>query len=349
MVQGEARRKKILVLNVYSNQAKMTGIEEGDDKHNISNFDELHGHDAMPHVVVYEPAAAVHEADSSHAYYTFLVNTIAAEYERYDGFLIVQQIHTMVNTACILSFMLENLGKPVVLTGSVNPLSSPHSDYRRNFILAAIMAGGEDCCEVVIVFAEKVFRGNRAQLMTTSRLQPFDSPQFPLLASMQGTHVIAEHRRFRPAPTGRLQAHGHMEIANVLTITVTPSVRPDAVMALLRASDAKGLVIVAFGAGNVPVRNPAILELARAADERGMLVVVCSQVRHATVRLGVYYTSNALSKVAISSQDMTLEATIAKLKYLFGCGYDRDRMKQLMAQNLRGELSVHDDVASSKL
>jgi L-asparaginase len=329
-------RKRVLVLNAHEYQLK------------TNEFDELKRDGAdVPLVDVAEEGPSC-ERDDPHEYWMTLVRKITECYSKYDGFVIMQGIDTMCNTAAVVSFLLENLGKSVVLTGAVSAPVAAHTDWRRNFILAALYAAGtlpgsEDCCEVVIIFAERVFRGTRAMLESSSRMQPFISPKFPPLGVMQGHRLQIEHGRYLRAPTGPLIPHLEVQLAEILLLTVTPSANREAVMRLVQNSHAKGLVIQAFGAGNVPYRDRTVIEAAQYADRKGMVVVVSSQVRRGGVELGVYYTGGPLARIAVSAGDMTVDATVAKLKYLLGRRkWAKDDIKVLMTRSLRGELTEAD-------
>jgi L-asparaginase len=330
------RRKRVLALNARSLKAKIEG------------YDELLRVDGdVPEVVIEDEDPSACERDDPHEYWMWLARRIRDKYTEFDGFVVLQGIDTMCNTASVLAFLFENLGKPVALTGAVSAVSASQSDWRRNFVLSVLYAGGTlsgagDTCEVVIVFAEQVFRGTRAILESTSAMQPFSSPKFPPLATMHGHRLIIEPGRYLRAPTGPLIVHTDVQLPEVLLLTVTPSVSERAIVRLVNNSRARGLVLLAYGAGNVPFANPTVVRVAQQADARGMIVVVQTQVRRGSVELGVYYTSGPLSQFAVSAGDMTVEATVAKLKYLLGRQmWSKSDIKVLMQRSLRGELTEH--------
>jgi L-asparaginase len=328
------RQKQVLALNARALKKKIEG------------YDELNRKDShAPKVVIEEEEPSACERDDPHEYWLWLARRIRDRYDAFDGFIILQGIDTMCNTASMMAFLFENLGKPVVLTGAVSAVGASQSDWRRNFVLSVLyasgtLAGAGDTCEVVIVFAEHVFRGCRAILESTSAMQPFSSPKFPPLASMHGHRLMIEPGRYLRAPTGPLIVHTEVQLPEILLLTVTPSISEAAIVRLVKNSRARGLVLLAYGAGNVPFANPTVVRVAQEADARGMVVVVQTQVRRGSVELGVYYTSGPLSQFGVSAGDMTVEATVAKLKYLLGRQmWSKNDIKVLMQRSLRGELT----------
>ncbi|CUG72654.1 asparaginase-like protein, putative [Bodo saltans] len=290
-----------------------------------------------------------HSADSQSDTWAELASLIEDEYENYCGFVVQHGKDTMVYTATALSFMLENISKPVIFTGSVIPGIYVQSDLQRNLVLALQFAQNEDLCDVCIVFGEKLFRANRTFKKSSMDLQPFASPNMPPLATLRGSRVVMEHRLLLNAPRGRLRVHLDMS-ALVLTIKVVPGMSFSSAMDVVASTKARAIVICGFGSGNIPVRRGMFLTMVATAVRRGVLVVVCTQNRYGSVDLGDYDTARQLKAVgAIGSGDMTIEATIVKLKFLFGRGYDSTEVRSLLLTSLRGETSHGALQTSSKI
>jgi L-asparaginase len=278
-------------------------------------------------------------ADQQSDTWSEIAHLIEDEYDKYTGFVVHHGKDTMVYAATAISFMLENLGKPVIFTGSVIPGNLVQSDLKRNIILSLLFAQNESLCDVCIVFAEKLLRANRTFKIASTQMQPFASPNMPPLALLRSNRVVMEHRLLLKAPRGRLRVHSDMS-ALVLTIKLVPGMRFDVAMQLVETTRARAIVICGFGSGNVPVRRGVLLSMVANAIARGVLVVVCTQNRFGIVDLGDYDTARQLMAVgAIGSADMTIEATIVKVKYLFGRGYDAPSVRSLLHKCFRGETS----------
>lgn len=278
-------------------------------------------------------------ADQQSDTWSELASLIEDEYDNYSGFVIQHGKDTMVYAATAVSFMLENLGKPVIFTGSVIPTHLVQSDLKRNLILSLLFAQNESLCDVCIVFGERLFRANRTFKIASTQMQPFASPNMPPLALLRGNRVVMEHRLLLQAPRGRLRVHTDMS-ALVLTIKLVPGMSFGVAMQLVETTRARAIVICGFGSGNVPVRRGALLTMVANAIQRGVLVVVCTQNRFGVVDLGDYDTARQLMAVgAIGSADLTIEATILKVKYLFGRGFDAAGVRSMLHSSLRGETS----------
>lgn len=281
-----------------------------------------------------------HSADIGSNEWRELADLVEAEYHRYNGFVVVHGTDTMVLTATALSFMLLNLGKPVIFTGSLIPADMVHTDLKRNLILALVFAAAETLSEVGIVFAERLFRANRTVKVSSVLLQPYASPNFPPLAVMKGKKVQLDPTKLRPAPRGRLVVQREMS-AKILTVKLVPGITAETLLTLVNQCTAKAIVICAYGTGNCPIRSGAVREAAKLARRRGMIVAICSQVRYGNVDLASYEAGRQLIETGVVGvEDMTIEATIVKLKYLLGLGLDRERIGELLVRDLRGEITV---------
>jgi L-asparaginase len=247
----------------------------------------------------------------------------------------------MAYTASALSFMLENLDKPVVLTGSQIPLSEIRSDGHDNLVTSVIIAADAKHREVLLYFGGRLLRGNRATKMSADSMIAFNSPNFPHLANagMQIKYYPAVDQASR-TPSGKPFSLCRFESVPIGVLKIFPGISFPVFENLL-TEKLRGIVLEGFGAGNIPGEGHALLPIIRRAFEAGSIITVTSQCPQGTISLGTYKASTPLKMAgAVSGFDMTTEACVAKLYYLFSKGYDKDTVKTLMEKNLRGELTV---------
>ena len=267
-----------------------------------------------------------------------IARVVAENYDRYDGFVILHGTDTMAYTASALSFMLGNLSKPVVLTGSQIPLCEVRSDGRDNIITSLLIAGADKVHEVCLYFGGKLLRGNRATKYSADGLIAFVSPNYPSLAEA-GITIRYSESALLPKPKGALKLQ-LLENIPIGVLKVFPGIQFELFESIM-TEKLRGIVIETFGAGNIPGDGDALLPIIRKAFRNGTVLTVCSQCPQGAVSLGTYETSNALKKAgAVSGLDITTEAAVAKLYYLFSCGYEKERVKTMMGQDLRGEMTL---------
>ena len=263
---------------------------------------------------------------------------IEEHYDAFDGFVILHGTDTMAYTASALSFSLENLDKPVIITGSQIPLFEVRNDGLDNLLTSMLIAAEGRVHEVALCFSNKLMRGNRSVKTSATDLYAFSSPNYPALADI-GTTI--QYNEMIPAPV----AHGDFRVQELKKIPigiikVFPGIQFELFEEIMSES-LKGIVLETFGAGNIPGTADAILPIVRKARENGTVLVICSQCLKGSVSLGTYETSAALKEAgAVCAYDMPTEAAVAKLYYLFSCGYDADTVKRKMEENLVGEMSV---------
>jgi len=263
--------------------------------------------------------------------------TIADHYDQYTGFVILHGTDTMSYTASALSFMLENNNKPVILTGSQIPLSMIRTDAKDNLITSILLAADARIHEVCLYFGGKLLRGNRSMKYSSDDLIAFESPNYPALGEA-GITIRLREELLLPQRQGRFHLQ-KLENFPIGVIKVFPGIQFDLFDSIM-TEKLKGIVVETFGAGNIPEHTDLLLPIIRKAADQGTIILVCSQCPHGTVSLGTYETSDLLRKAgAVSGYDITTEAAVAKLYYLFSCGLSRIEIKTGMEQDLCGEIS----------
>lgn len=266
-----------------------------------------------------------------------IAKAIYDNYSDYDGFVVLHGTDTMAYTASALSFILYGLNKPVVLTGSQIPLSEIRSDGRDNLVTSLLIAADGVANEVCLYFSGKLLRGNRAVKMSADKLVAFDSPNYPHLADV-GISIKYNHSAIgiKPKTTFAIRPFSDIPIG---VLKVFPGIQFGLFESIM-TKKLSGIVLETFGAGNIPSNGGELIPIISRAFDSGSVIAVCSQCPSGTVTLGAYETSSALKRAgAVSGLDMTTEAAVAKLYYLFSLGLTKDIIKEKMEQNLRGELT----------
>ena len=262
---------------------------------------------------------------------------IEKHYDRFDGFVVLHGTDTMAYTASALSFSLENLDKPVIITGSQIPLFEVRNDALDNLLTAMMIAAEGQVREVALCFSNRLLRGNRSTKLSTSDLHAFYSPNYPALAEI-GTQISYNQMIPPMQHTAPFRVQPLKKIP-IGIIKVFPGIQFELFEEIMSES-LRGIVLETFGAGNIPGSPDAILPIVKKACKNGTVLVICSQCPKGSVSLGTYETSAALKNAgAVCAYDMTTEAAVAKLYYLFSCGYDAETVKAKMEENLRGEVS----------
>eukprot|EP00347_Sterkiella_histriomuscorum_P002989 403366027 len=265
-----------------------------------------------------------------------LAQTIESNYKDYDGFVILQGTDTLAYTASALSFMLENLNKSVVVTGSQIPLSELKNDAIDNLLGSLIVAGHFQISEVMVFFANKLLRGNRSQKESTSDMTAFSSPNFPCLGTFGVDFEMNWDQTHRYMYEGKMTAFTNMS-NNIAMINISPLFNTKIIECILESSQA--VIIQTYGMGNIPNKNKDLLELIKKAIEKGVIIVILTQCHHGGVN-DLYEAGRSLTEIgAVLGQDMTMESCYAKLSYLLGKDYSNQKIKKMLSKNLRGELT----------
>jgi L-asparaginase len=262
---------------------------------------------------------------------------IAERYDDYDGWVVIHGTDTMAYTASALAFMLEGLGEPVIVTGSQIPLCEVRSDARTNLVTSLLVASRFRIPEVCLFFGDRLFRGCRSVKVSADGFDAFDSPNYPPLGTV-GIDIDVNWTRVRTPAEPDLALR---EIASpyVGALRLFPGISAELVHNALQPP-LQGLVLEAYGVGNAPEKNREFVRALEEASSRGVVIVNCTQCLSGTVDLGGYATGSVLARAGvISGYDMTAEAALTKLAFLFSLGLDPAVVKKRMQEDLRGELT----------
>jgi len=277
------------------------------------------------------------------SFWVKLATVIEDNYEKYDGFIVLHGTDTMSYSASMLSFMLENLGKPVIFTGSQLPMGVIRSDGRDNFInaieIAAARVGEFPMVpEVAIYFENKLMRGNRTNKFNAENFNAFLSGNYPLLAEV-GVYIRYHTELILKTNIGKLKVHKKLD-NSVIILKLFPGIAEIVVKNALNIAGLKGVILETYGAGNAPTDAWFIDALSQAID-KGIIIYNVTQCKGGAVDMGKYETSMQLSQIGVvGGYDITTESAVAKMMYLLGEGYSGEELKKLLQMPLRGELTV---------
>ena len=290
----------------------------------------------LPEYDVIEFSPLLDSSDITVSEWNLIGETISKNMDNYDGFVVLHGTDTMAYTASALSFMLRNLKKPVIVTGSQIPLCEIRSDGKDNILASMMIAASEKVFEVCIFFAGKLLRGNRSIKKSADSLIAFDSPNYQKLADAGIGIKFRENVLMKKNDEPFVMQKFLEEPIGV--IKIFPGIQIDLFEPII-TSKLRGIVLETFGAGNVPNYCTNLTDIIKKAYEHGNIVVVCSQCPTGTVSLGHYAASSPLKKAgAVSGKNMTTETAVAKLYYLLSCGYSKEKIEELMEKDICGEL-----------
>jgi L-asparaginase len=272
-----------------------------------------------------------------------MATIIEEHYSVYDGFVVLHGSDTMSYSASALSFMLENLAKPVIFTGSQLPIGDLRTDAKENLITAIQIASLQEknkpvIQEVCLYFEYKLYRGNRTTKINAEHFNAFASPNFPALAE-SGVHLKVEQNLFfQKKSRKKLVVHKNLD-TNVFVLKLFPGINEATLQSIIQIPNLKGIIVETYGAGNAPTDEWFIRALERAVAN-GLQVVNVTQCSGGSVNMGQYETSTALKKLGlISGKDITTEAAITKLMYMLSQNVAASSFKTIFETSLRGELT----------
>ncbi|MDB4655993.1 asparaginase [Flavobacteriales bacterium] len=273
-----------------------------------------------------------------------LAEIIKDYYDDFDGFVVLHGSDTMAYSASALSFLLENLAKPVIFTGSQLPIGLPRTDARENLITALQIAalrnslGQPMINEVCIYFEDKLYRGNRTHKFNSENFDAFLSLNYPILAEAGVRINVYEHRLLTQSKE-ELRVHTAMN-TNVAVLKLFPGLNPAPLFNAYKTAGIKAVILESYGSGNGPTDNNflhGIDELIRAK----VLVTNITQCREGRVEMGKYETSDALLNMGVlSGKDLTAEAAITKAMFVLGMDISYEESVELMTTSLRGEMTT---------
>ena len=325
-------------------QNPVTGaLEPLDFNHLLSCIPELE--QVGTNVDVYQFTPPIDSSDMSPRLWAQLVNIISERFERYDGFVILHGTDTMAYTASALSFMLENLTKPVILTGSQLPIGQLRTDGKENLVTSIEFAslrhpdGTAVVPEVCIYFSGKLLRGNRSTKQNSDGFNAFDSFNYPHLCDAGINFNFHYHNIHIPDFSKPMIPHTAMD-PNVMVFSLFPGMQDNIVRHVLEVPQLRSIVMRSYGSGNAP-QFPWIIKLLREASERGVIIVNISQCVVGNVEMGRYDTSYQLKDMGIvSGRDCTVEAGVTKLMYLQGRYTDSHIIRSCMEDSIAGEMTI---------
>ena len=341
-------RPKILI--IYTGGT--IGMIENPVTHSLQPFDFTHLIDNVPKIkkldyeinnIQFHPP--IDSANMDPERWVEIARSIADNYADYDGFVVLHGTDTMAYTASALSFMLENLHKPVIITGSQLPIGEVRTDGEENVITALQIAAATDIDgepmvqEVAILFEDYLWRGNRSTKISADYFNAFKSNNYPYLAKIGLDIQFHKERLLRNHAHRPLKVQYNLD-RNVMFLTLFPGITETTLRHLLATPEIKGIVMKSFGAGNAPT-DRWFVDAIHDAVKRGIVIVNVTQCVNGGVNSERYMTGNAMSAAGvISGNDITSEAALTKLMYLFGMGLTADEVKKYLNFSLCGEVSI---------
>ena len=287
----------------------------------------------------------IDSSDVEPALWQALARLILERYDDYDGFVVLHGTDTMAYSASALSFMLDNLGKSVIFTGSQLPIGQPRTDGKENLISAVEIAMAKDSHgrpmvpEVSICFNSQLLRGNRSVKVNATGFDAFSSPNYPTLASA-GISIKYNTPCIHYGFDRRHPLSIHTELdTRVSVLKLHPGITEQAVRDILLGDGSRAVILETYGSGNAPSR-PWFLALVREAASRGKILLNVTQCLSGDVDMDLYATGRALKDAGvICGHDITTESALGKLFYLMGSYTDNEKVKLLLEKNLKGEIS----------
>lgn len=321
--------------------AKSGQLKPFDFKHLSEQIPELNKFDVTLSAVSFEKP--IDSSDMQPSVWVDIAKIIEKNYKKVDGFVVLHGSDTMSFTASALSFMLENLNKPVIFTGSQLPIGMIRTDGKENLITAIEIAAAKEkgksiVSEVCIYFEYQLYRGNRTHKFNSEHFQAFQSANYPVLAEA-GVHLKYNHSALQKGNGKTLKVHTALD-PNIAILKIFPGITPNVVQAILNAKGLKAVIIETFGSGNASTEKWFIDALKKSID-KGMIILNVTQCNAGKVQQGKYATSAAFKKIGvIGGADITSEAAVAKLMFVLAKVSGKNEIEKLLLNDLRGEMTV---------
>lgn len=292
----------------------------------------------MPDFTIHEYQPLIDSSNMTPADWQRIADDIDKNYHAYDGFVVLHGTDTMAYTSSALSFMFENLSKPIIVTGSQIPFSQLRSDGQVNLLNSLFIAANYPISEVGLFFNNRLFRGNRSIKAYADGFNAFDSPNMsPLLEAGINIKILAGKISENTTDKVTLSSITPQPIG---VVHLYPGISAELIKNIIK-QPVKALIIRSYGVGNAP-QDEALLDCLAKAHQQGIIIVNCSQCIKGTVNMDGYATGVSLSQCGvISGADMTLEATLTKLHYLLSQHFTVDEIRAKLQENLRGELTLN--------
>lgn len=277
-------------------------------------------------------------------YYIEIAQMISDNYAKFDGFVVLTGSDTMSYVSSAISFMFENLRKPVIFTGSQLPIGDLRTDAKENLITSIEIACARKnnkpiISEVCLYFEYKLYRANRTTKINAEQFEAFTSMNYPPLAE-SGVHLTFNHLLlYKPIQTQKELIFRKKLDTNIVVLKLFPGITSGVVESILAIKNLRGLILETYGAGNAPTES-TFINLLKTAIEKGIHIVSVTQCAGGSVLLGHYETSSELERIGIiNGKDMTTEAAVAKMMYLLGENLGEKEFKNVFETSLRGEIS----------
>ena len=277
-------------------------------------------------------------------YFVQIAEIIESNYAKFDGFVVLTGSDTMAYTSSVISFMFENLQKPVIFTGSQLPIGDLRTDAKENLITSIEVATAKKgnkpmVSEVCLYFEYKLYRANRTTKINAEQFEAFTSMNYPPLAE-SGVHLFFnEHIMYQPKNEESELIVRKKLNRNVAILKLFPGITEEVVKSILSIKGLKGIILETYGAGNAPTKK-WFVNLLKQAIDNNIRIVNVTQCAGGSVIMGHYETSVELKKIGVvSGKDITTESAIAKMMYLIGEGLDKQEFKTIFETSLRGEIS----------
>jgi L-asparaginase len=321
----------------------------------LLNFDFEHFRHYVPElkrfdyrIESYTFSPPIDSSDMEPKHWVKIAQVISDNYNLYDGFVVLHGTDTMAYTASALSFMLENLGKPVIITGAQLPIGKLRTDGKENLLTSIEIAAARNAeglpmvPEVCIFFENRLMRGNRTTKINAEGFNAFRSFNFPSLADA-GIRIKYDTKLIRrPVDGAPLRVH-HLLDTSIFILTLFPGIQREYVDAVMQMPNLRALVIKTYGSGNAP-QKPWLFEKLRQLDQRGVIIVNITQCSQGSVEMRRYATGLQLLQAGVvNGYDGTLEGTVTKLMFLLGQNLTKAEILKQLNTNIAGEITLSDE------